>query len=122
MIKAILENIKDVVALCSVVLLVVSTLINLIVKYAKAKKNDALEKKAERVNEFVGALRDMISYAEINFNIKGIDKKAWVIAKAQAYCIQNQIDFNEEKISKEIDDIVALTKCVNYNKEDEEIK
>ena len=46
-------------------------------------------------------------------NYSGAEKKEYVMTKINQYALENHIKFNQEEISKRIEELVALTKEVN---------
>lgn len=82
------------------------------VKSAKAKK--ALET-AKKIAESV---QPCIVEAEAFVNYTGEEKKAYVMTKANNFAIANGLEFDADKISTLIDNIVELTKKVNQRDKD----
>lgn len=66
---------------------------------------------AEKVQPYIVEAEEFINYT-------GEEKKAYVLTKANQYAIENNLSFDVEAVSKEIDNLVELTKQVNQREKD----
>jgi hypothetical protein len=55
-----------------------------------------------------------MTIAESYYNYLGEEKKAYVLTKLNQYALDNGITFDEEKASQKIEELIALSKNVNY--------
>ena len=89
--------------------LLVTTLTVLLrlIKSAKARKT------AEQAIQISNAVLPFIREAECFKDYTSIEKKVYVMTKANQFAIKNKIPFNEGKVGERVDELVDLTKCVN---------
>ena len=92
-------------------LLVVIPLVAKLIEYVK---KSALEK---NWNNLIRLLLNLMATAEEKFD-NGADRKQWVIAMVQASADTINYPIIEKELGNLIDDLVALTKKVNYTVEE----
>ena len=68
--------------------------------------------KTKNWNNLVELIYQWVVEAEKNYTT-GADKKAWVMSMVQSTCKSMRIEFDENKFSSMIDNIVDITKQVN---------
>lgn len=105
-----MEKIEIILSLAATTLGLFVTTLTFLSKFIKSVK---AKKIAENVVEIGNALLPYVEQAEKFVSFTGEEKKAYVMTKANQFAIKNNIKFDEEKISKKIDEIVALCKQVN---------
>ena len=75
-------------------------------------------KVAEQAIKFSEILMPYVSEAEKFVSYSGAEKKAYVMTKANQFALKYKIAFNEDEVSRKIEELVNLTKQVNIsNKE-----
>lgn len=121
---------KDIITIISAVasflfVTLIPTIIALVKKWKDAKNAKTDAEKQAIYNEMIDLAHSAIkeveeTYKNIDVILKsqtgkgsGAVKKEQVLTKLQAYCNQKNIEFDKEKWSAKIDEIVALTKQVN---------
>jgi len=105
-----MENLHIILSLSGSTLgLLVTTLTVLyrLIKSSKARKH------AEQAIQISNAVLPFIREAEHFKDFDSIEKKVYVMTKANQFAIRNKIFFNEEKVGERVDELVDLTKCVN---------
>jgi len=88
------------------------TLIYKLVKNMKAKK------RAENVIKIGNAIIPYIEQAEKFPAYSSLEKKEYVMTKANQYAIENKIRFDTEAVNARIEELVRLTKSVNKRYKD----
>lgn len=110
-----LANMKEVVAITSAALSLLTTIFVLV---AKLTKNVKLRKLAERITFFREQVEKYVALAEEIVNFKGKDKKEWVVTKVNQAAIDAGIQFDADVVSQLIEEVVNLTKIVNARDKD----
>ena len=110
-----LEILQNWLPIVSALLGIVITAIGFIIPLCKSEKAKKVANSALKITE---VLKDGIIEAEKFVNYTGAEKKEYVITKANQYAIKNNIDFNEEAVSEEIETLVDLTRKVNKRPKD----
>lgn len=67
-------------------------------------------------------LQNFVSKAESFANFTGVEKKEIVLAWTANFCNSKGIKFDVEKVSAEIEELVALTKKVNQREKDKQVE
>lgn len=80
----------------------------------KFVKNKKLKKILEKTEQITKEIIPCITEAEMFTNFTGEEKKRFVMTKLNQFAIENNLRFNQEKISNQIEDLIQLTKLVNY--------
>ena len=112
-----IENLKDIlwiISACTGILVTAISFLIPTVKNAKVKK--ALQV-AQGVTEIIqkGCVE-----AEKFINYTGTEKKAYVMVQAKEYALSNNVPFDEETVSQQIDDLIKITKLINRRDKDME--
>jgi|SRR5690554_3963702 len=107
-----LNEIKEILALT------IPVIISFIILISKLVKNKKLKKFAENLIEIEKISKGFICKAEDFINFSGKDKKEWVKTKVNQYCIENQINYNENIIDNIIENLLDLSKTVNKREKD----
>ncbi len=79
----------------------------------KFVKNKKLKRVLEKTEQITREIIPCITEAEKFVNYSGSEKKEYVMTKINQYALENHIKFNQEEISKRIEELVSLTKEVN---------
>lgn len=90
-------------------------LLTFVIKFVKNKKANNVLKKTLLLTE---ALQDYIVEAEAFKNYTGIEKKQFVLTKANQFSIDHKIKFDELAVSDMVDQLVGVTKKVNMRDKD----
>lgn len=69
--------------------------------------------KTKKWNKLVTFVKETMAEADTFKNFTGVEKKAFVMTKANQWALDHGIKFNVEKVSKAIEDLIKLTKQVN---------
>lgn len=108
-----MEKLEIILSLGGTVISFIITLIFVIIKLIKWKKN---YKSLEEEKELYDLVDDLMSIAETYNNYLGKEKKEYVITKLNQFAIENEIDFDKEKVDERIEKLIKLSKNVNYKK------
>ena len=81
-------------------------------------KNSKAKKIIENAVKIAESVQPYIVEAEKFVNYTGEEKKAFVMTKANQYAIENNLKFNTNEVSKQIETLVSLTKNVNAREKD----
>lgn len=83
------------------------------VKAIKSKK--ILQDESDLLN----AVAPIMEIAEKFTNYSGAEKKEYVLTRINQLAIENGIKYDSDAVSEKIEQLIQLTKEVNYNKEEE---
>ena len=108
-----MEKLEIILSLGGTVISFIITLIVVIIKLIKWKK---IYKSLEEEKELYDLVDDLMSIAETYNNYLGKEKKEYVITKLNQFAIENEIDFDKEKVDERIEKLIKLSKNVNYKK------
>jgi hypothetical protein len=111
--RKIMENIENIEIILSLAASAVGFIISTVtfaVKYVKSRfaKTEATDRLQIR-----DVLLGFIVEAEKTVGISGEDKKKYVMECIKKFAETNNVSFSETRVSKKIDEIVALAKVVN---------
>lgn len=112
-----MENLEIILSIAGTAVGLLITTVTFLLKFinnAKAKKI------LEGVAKIGNAVLPYIKEAETFVNYSGIEKKEYVMTKANQFAIDNGIDFDFDLVSDKIEELVLLTKKVNSRSKDEE--
>ena len=73
----------------------------------------ALKKRKIKFSELINNLFSWIEEAETHDSYTGSEKLEFVLNRAFKYCTTNHIAYHEDKVTDEIERIIALSKSVN---------
>lgn len=110
-----MENLELIISLAGATLGLFVTTTTFLAKFIK---NAKLKKAAQNTIEICNALIPYIEQAETFVNYSGEEKKEFVMTKANQYAVEHNINFNEELVSNEIEELVKLSKDVNSQEKD----
>jgi hypothetical protein len=117
-----LKNIEIILSLAGTSLGLFITVLTFVMKTIKSVK---AKKALEQAIKIGNAVLPFIREAEKFTSYTGLEKKAYVMTKANQFALSNRIPFKEIQVSEKIEELVALTKQVNIKsttKEKAEIK
>ena len=104
------ENFHLYLSILAPMLTLLCTTVVFLQKFVKNKK---LKKVLEKTEQITREIIPCITEAEKFVNFSGVEKKEYVMTKINQYALENHIKFNQEEISKRIEELVSLTKEVN---------
>lgn len=107
-----MENLQTVFSLITTALGLFVTTLTFLIKFIKNAKARRL---AEQMISIANAVVPYIEQAELFTHYTGAEKKEFVITKANQFAIENGIEFDAEKVSEKIEELIKLTKSVNKN-------
>lgn len=105
------ENLHIYLSLLAPALGLLCTTVVFLQKFVKNKK---LKKILEKTEQITKEIIPCITEAETFINFTGEEKKKFVMTRLNQFAIDNQLKFDQEKISNRIEDLIKLTKKVNY--------
>ncbi len=105
------ENIHIYLSLLAPVLGLLCTTAVFLQKFVKNKK---LKKILEKTEQITKEIIPCITEAERYSNYTGEEKKSYVMTKLNQLAIEQHLNFDYDKISNKIEDLIELTKKVNY--------
>ena len=108
-----METIESVEWLISIIGTILSLLLTSIVCLVKAIQKGKQKRSIEENTIFLEALAPLMELAEKYENYTGEEKKAFVLTKMNQLAIENHLKFNEEEVSKKIEELIVLSKEIN---------
>lgn len=105
-----LEVIEEIIPYIAPTLGILSTTLLFLIR---GMKNTKLRKTLEKTEQIIEEIIPNIVMAEKYKNYNGQEKKAYVMTKLNQYAIDQNIKFDNEKISTKIEELINLTKNVN---------
>ncbi len=108
-----MEHLELFFSLSGAVLSLLITSITFITKFLKSSKAKNI---AENILEICNALLPLISQAEKLTNYTGEEKKKYVMTLIRQYAFDKKLSFDYQEISEKVDELVALSKDVNVDK------
>jgi len=110
-----MEHIATIITLASAAAGLLCTSLTFLVRLLKAAKD---KKRALQTIRICDAVLPFIRQAEGFVNYSSLEKKAFVMTKANQFAIEQKIPFNTELIDSKIEELVKLTKEVNRRERD----
>ena len=110
-----LNEIKEVVAIISSLLVGMLVLIIKLINSVKSKTN------LNNLIRIHNKVLELVSDAEGYVNYNGQDKKEWVKTKVNQFCIENKITYDDMTVDKIIESLIELSKSVNKREKDKGI-
>lgn len=107
--------IQQVVTVLSAALPFVTGFVTFLIKFIK---NEKVKKALQQTVKITEALQPLIVNAEQFSHYTGQEKKEYVLTRANQFAIENNLQFDREKISDLIDGLVETTKKVNARNKD----
>ena len=87
------------------------TALTFMIKFVRGAK---AKRAAERLIKIGNAVIPFIEQAEKFTHYTGAEKKEYVLTKANQFAIEKGIDFNAAEVGAKIEELVTLTKQVNF--------
>lgn len=110
-----MEHLEVILSMAGTALGLLVTAVTFIAKFFRSAK---AKKTAENIIEIGNAVIPYIEQAEKFANYSGVEKKEYVLTKANQFAIEQGIDFNAATVSDRIEELVKLTKEVNKREKD----
>lgn len=112
-----MENLELILSLLGTSASLVFTMIIVIIKFIRCRKTShSLEDEYELYN----SISKLMEIAEEFTNYSGEEKKEFVITKLNQFAIENCLKFDVNKASNKIEELIMLSKNVNYKGEKNE--
>ncbi len=108
-----MEELKIIISLISAICGLLITLLTYLYRFSKNKK---VKEKALEMILITNKLIPYIKEAELFINYTGIEKKEYVLTKIRQYAIGEKISLDEIEITKQLEEMISLTKDVNRKK------
>lgn len=89
-----------------------SVIITFIVGLRKGKYK-GLFKSISVVKANIDKIIELVEEAEKHENYSSADKLEFVLTRYQAYCIEKNLDFNQDEVVEEVEELIRLSKEVN---------
>jgi len=105
-----MQNITAIISITCTAAGFLATAITFIARFVKSTKE---RKKAQDLAKLCDALMPFIARAESFLNYTGLEKKEFVMTKANQFAIDNKITFNNNLVNEKIEELVRLTREVN---------
>ena len=110
-----MENLETILSLAGTALGLLITALTFLLKFLKSAK---AKKAAENVIMIGNAVVPYIEQAEKFLNYSGLEKKEFVLTKANQFAVARGIPFDSEAVTDEVEKLVKLTKAVNGRDKD----
>lgn len=108
-----INQVKEYLTLIITIIGLLTSTITFLLKYIK---NTKIKKRLESLNQITNAIIPYIEEAEKYINYSGKEKKAYVITRIKEEMINSKINIEETLLDDKVEELVQLTKQVNYNK------
>lgn len=110
-------EIKDYITIGLTCILIIMYLITFLLRKSSNKKAaklaDKVEESASRILAIKKLAENYMALAEQFLEFSGEDKKQWVTSHIKEECIQNGITYDDDEISKSIEELINFSKKVN---------
>lgn len=100
--------------ICGIVTLI-SIICSIIAKISSGKWKK-ISTKISAITDKTRVLMNFMAEAENHKNFSGEDKLQFVLSKYIQYCYANKIDYNEVETTSDVEQLVELTKEINYDR------
>ena len=103
-------KLEEIITIVSACLGFVATFTGFLIPLVKSVK---AKNKLTALNKLSTSLQSFMVDAETHQNFTGEEKKEYVLTKANRYAIDNGLPYDEQAVSANVEDLVALSKEVN---------
>lgn len=110
-----MEQLRFILTVAGLFLALASTIITAIAKNSKAAK---IAKTASNLLLVIEAIQTFVTEAETIVGFTGANKKEWVMTKVNQYCIQHNIEYDSQKVSDKVEELLDFSHKVNAKKEE----
>ena len=111
-----LNNLELCISVIAAFFCLLTVLIICVVRMVKAIKS---KKILQDESDLLNAVAPIMEIAEKFTNYSGAEKKEYVLTRINQLAIENGIKYDSDAVSEKIEQLIQLTKEVNYNKEEE---
>ena len=94
----------------------IGILITVLTCLIKITKNTKVRKTAEKMLLLTNQIAVFVTEAESFKNYTGSEKKNYVLTKMNQFSIENKIKYDEEYITKQLEELINTTKKVNTSR------
>jgi hypothetical protein len=108
-----MEKLQILISIAGTVASLLVTSIVFIIKFIQAVKS---KKKIINNSLLEDAIAPLMEIAEKFKNYSGEEKKEYVLTKINQFALDNNLEFDESALSIKIEELIDLTKQVNYKK------
>lgn len=116
LIEMFLDNLELWISIFVVILFLFIGMIICILRLIIVKKS---KKKFQDETDLLNAVAPIMEIAEKYTNYSGAEKKEYVLTRINQLAIENGIEYNVQAVSAKIEELINLTKEVNYKKGEE---
>ena len=102
--------VQQIITVISTALPLIAGIITFILKFIKSEKG---KRALQQTLKIVETLQPLVRQAEEFSHYTGVEKREFVLTKANQFAIDNKLPFDREKIAEAIDMLVETTKKVN---------
>jgi len=106
-----MENIITIISVSCTALGFLATAVTFIARFIKSAKD---KKTAQDFNRLCDTLMPLIRKAESFVHYTGLEKKEYALTKANQFAIENKILFDTKLVGEKIEELVRLTREVNF--------
>ena len=110
---------ETIIAICSLIGTILSILGIFFSLLAKTKNKKA-RNIAERMLKVIDFSKDAVKMAEQFTNFTGKEKKEYAMTLVKQCCIECGIPINDEEISNNIEDVISISKSINFREQNKE--
>ena len=86
--------------------------------FVKLLRSNRRSKKVKNKSILLDSVAPIVEIAEEYEDYSGEEKKEYVLTKVNQFAIENGMEFNEEDVSKKIEELIELSKIVNKREND----
>lgn len=115
--EKIIEIARIVMMSLSVIMLVVSVILSILAK----SKNKKVSNAATNLLMMTEECRKLMNLAEGITGFGGATKKEWVLIKLNDFAIKNNINYDEEEMSKVVEKFMELANSINAKVEESQV-
>lgn len=117
MLQNFLDNYELYLSIAAAIISLMFAIIICIIKLVRTIKSKT---KLQNDSDLLDAVAPIMQIAESFINYSGAEKKEYVLTRINQLAIENGISFNLKAVSDKIEDLIRLSKQVNYNNKNEE--
>ena len=112
MLQNFLDNYELYLSIAAAIISLIFAIIICIIKLVRTIKSKT---KLQNDSDLLDAAAPIMQIAESFINYSGAEKKEYVLTRINQLAIENGISFNLKAVSDKIEDLIRLSKHVNYN-------
>ena len=116
MLQNFLDNYELYLSIAAAIISLIFAIIVCIIKLVRAVK---AKTKLQDDTDLLAAVAPVMQIAETFTNYSGAEKKEYVLTRINQLAIENGINFDIQAVSNKIEELIKLSKEVNYKKKNE---